>query len=77
MRCQKCGNENPATNHFCGQCGNQLAVTSTLQDTSEPSGPILTSFREDVERQQSNLREMQQSTVGTEPVAKTLLRVKR
>lgn len=29
MRCPRCGNENPATNRFCGTCGTSLVAPST------------------------------------------------
>jgi hypothetical protein len=64
VHCDKCGNENPENNRFCGQCGSALLRRDAVKDV--PPGPVLNSFHSDVERQRSELREIRQQT-GSEP----------
>ena len=41
MRCPRCGNENPATNRFCGMCGATLLQTPSAV-TSAPARSVVT-----------------------------------
>lgn len=64
MRCSGCGSDNPETNRFCGQCGSALdaperAYAEPVDTVVFPGGPVSSAFREEVERQQSQLREYQ------------------
>lgn len=68
MRCNKCGNDNQENNRFCGECGSPLLrQAEPSAANAAPSGPVLNSFRDDVERQRSELREIRQKQAGTEP----------
>lgn len=67
MRCTNCGTNSPDGNRFCGQCGSPLPRRSERSAISEaPAGPVLNSFRDDVERQRSELREIRQQQTGAE-----------
>ena len=50
MRCIRCGNENPATNRFCGTCGASLALAAPGSTTAVRSqaGSQTTATREAV-----------------------------
>ncbi len=63
MHCDQCGNENPAINRYCGQCGSQLTVSPTKEqvDTKKAdAGPVLRAFNQDIQRQQSQLTDFRQ-----------------
>jgi hypothetical protein len=54
--CSSCGSSNPEGNRFCGQCGAQLPQPETL---IVPAGPVSSAFRQEVEKQQYQLRQLQ------------------
>lgn len=75
MHCESCGSENPEINRFCGHCGHSLSKPQPHETRAESSGPVLNSFREDVERQQSGLQQLREgdTEASAEPANSTPL----
>lgn len=66
MLCEKCSSENPDSNRFCGQCGCALTrtvVPAISESSPKPESPVSaasSTFRSDVARQESELRQMRE-----------------
>ncbi len=67
MRCNDCGHDNSEDHRFCGQCGSRLLRQGVGNAAKEhPAGAVLTSFREDIERQRAELNDIRRQRSGTD-----------
>lgn len=74
MRCNQCASDNPTSNRFCGQCGTSLTNQGSInrgpdevQKSSSRNTAVLDPFREDLERQRSELKNLRNAVTRPMP----------